>query len=290
MGSTTSKEWFYLYLGNRRGPVSMDDICRKVASHDIYIDSTKVWKEGMADWVRLSDAKAFAPYIKEIRAIATKAEARVQQAMSAEGIDEGVLCIGVSRVLFNVFFYIGWLVPLALSIALLTELQVFQLIKPETVHRSQWIPLIPLAISVIALWLMAAKRMQHAGYRSSLGLTVLVPVVNFWTLFVCLCAPLNYRRKKILGRGAVVYFLTLCLAAASLVGGALLSPKMVQYSPLAVSRQITEMYENKTHFQKRFKQKIKRAAEEKKRYEESLRKKEEQAKSRNRAMQEKRGM
>ena len=47
MGKAVEKEWFYLTLGHRRGPVTFEEFCEKIATQEVYIDSTQVWKQGM---------------------------------------------------------------------------------------------------------------------------------------------------------------------------------------------------------------------------------------------------
>lgn len=244
----------------------------------------------MKDWARISDAKDFAPCIKKIRDAAIKAEARVQQAASSEGVDESVVCRGASRILFNIFFYVGWIVPLALSVAALTELQVNQVLDPELLRQRQWIQLIPLFVSVIVLWQMAASRLKHAGYSRARGLTIFVPVFNLWTFFICLCAPRNFARKKKLGRGAAVYFLIMLVFVSTIIAGWLLGLKLKQFSPLAVNAQVTELYEDKTHFRDRYNKKIQQAKDVEANREQMQRQKEAEAKARNKAMLNQRGV
>lgn len=46
-------EWFYVAASGRTGPVTLESL-QKLAADGEIVDSTQVWKAGMADWVALS--------------------------------------------------------------------------------------------------------------------------------------------------------------------------------------------------------------------------------------------
>lgn len=245
MGATAEKEWFYLSLGHRRGPVSREDVCDMIAKQEVYIDSTQVWKHGMTQWVDLADAKPFAAPIKKIRAAAAQVDARVRETSSSTGVDEDLVCRGSTRALFNLFFYVGWVVPLFVGVVLLAELQVHQLVTVRTVRSSIWLQSIPVLLFAIALWQMAATRMRHAGYSPKHGLGVFVPIYNVWVLFICMFAPRNYMRKKKLGKPAFCYALFFIAVATSLTLGVIPGLNLKTLSPIAVNESLTNFYKEK---------------------------------------------
>jgi len=46
--------FYYVDKGKQLGPVSLKDLENKVNSNEISVE-TKIWKEGMSDWVKFSD-------------------------------------------------------------------------------------------------------------------------------------------------------------------------------------------------------------------------------------------
>lgn len=274
MGKVVEKEWFYLTLGHRRGPVTFEDFCEKITKQEVYIDSTQVWKKGMDQWVKLAEAKPFEDSVKKFRVVENQSDARVRDAEGAKGIDEDIVCRGASRALFNIYFYFGWLIPIALGIAILTELQVQQLLTPTRVSSSLFFQVLPLVILAIVTWQMAATRMQHAGYSKAHGLGVFVPIYNLWVYAICLFAPRNYGRCKKLGSGAIFYILLFGIAIAGSV--LFLVPKMGlrNLSPLVLTENMTDFYKGKIGFNARYNAHAGEAASSKARQEQMKKQKE----------------
>ena len=146
MGTAVKKEWFYLTLGHRRGPVTFEEFCEKIVKQEVYIDSTQVWKKGMKQWVDLAEAKPFSATIKKIKSVASQSESQVREVATTNGGDDDLACCGSSRALFNVYFYIGWVVPVTLAIAILTELQVQQILSPVRASTSLFIQVLPMLV------------------------------------------------------------------------------------------------------------------------------------------------
>lgn len=254
MGATVEKEWFYLSLGHRRGPVTHADVCKMIEKQEVYIDSTQVWKHGMEQWVNLVDAKPFSGEIKKIRAAAAQVDARVRETSSSTGVDEDIVCRGSTRALFNVFFYVGWIVPLFLGVVVLAELQVHQLVAVSTVRSNVLLKSIPVLFFAIALWQMAATRMRHAGYSTKHALGVFVPIYNVWVLFICMFAPRNYMRKKKLGKAAFCYALLFLSLGAVIATGVIPGINLKTMSPIAVNESMTDFYKEKTNVTSRINQ------------------------------------
>ncbi|MFC4993081.1 DUF4339 domain-containing protein [Rubritalea tangerina] len=261
-------------LGHRRGPVTKDEFCDKIAKQEVFIDSTQVWKQGMTQWVNLAESKAFAADIKKIRSAASQADARVREETAVKDMDEDISCRGVSRALFNLFFYVGWLVPMMIGIVVLTELQVQQYLDPARYRTSVLLQLVPSILLMIAMWQMAASRMQHAGYSKAHGLGVFVPIYNLWVFLVCLFAPRNYSRRKKLGAAAFVYLFLMLggLAASALI----VVPKVgaTSLSPLALTEGLTDFYKEKTNYTGRYNTNVAEAASSEARQEQMKKQKE----------------
>lgn len=290
MAKKTKEEWFYLSLGHRRGPVTKDEIEQLIVSEDIYVDSTKVWREGMEKWVKLVESKDFASIIKKLRAEASKADVRVRNAAQGMDVDLEVLCRGVNRSFFNVFFYGLWLLPLLFGIVVITELQVFQALSRTLVEESGWIPLIPLIIVALIFVRMACSRMKNAGFSSGLGWTILVPVVNIWTILVCLCAPRNFGREKKPGWGSLGFLALLGAVVTVIVLGLVPGLKAKDVSPLAVNENMTIFYQDSTDFTRRYNNKQQEKAGSETQREQRMKQKEQQQREANRSMREKRGL
>lgn len=270
MGKAVEKEWFYLSLGHRRGPVTSEEICHKIAKQEVYLDSTQVWKQGMKQWVNLAEAKPFDAEVKKIRAAAAQADARVISSIGTTGRDEDIKCSGVSRALFNLYFYFGWFIPVALAIAILTELQVYQILTPSRVSSSLFFKVLPLLALAVTTWQIAANRMQHAGYAKAHGLGVFVPVYNLWVYMICLFAPRNYGHRKKNGAGAIFYVLLFGVFTAG--SGLFFWAKegMKNLSPLSMTVNMTEFYKDKTGFTSRFNANASRDASSKARQEQMI--------------------
>lgn len=290
MGLSTKHDWFYLSLGRRCGPVSKSELQALIENKEIYIESTKVWREGMEEWVELLHAKDFASYVKKLKAEARKADARVRQEAQTDELDEAILCRGATRGLFNVFFYVGWLLPMLVVVAIITELQVFQFLPVKVVNAHAWIGVLPLVASSIALWQVSASRMKHAGYSRMHGLTIFVPIWNIWTLLVCLCAPRNFGRKKKVDNVAVISFLVLFFFAAVFLLGLVPGVKARDLSPFAVTEKVFELYEEQTQSRARYNEKVQHSASIESRREQMKQQKAAEEKARQKAMMDKRGL
>ena len=252
MGTAVKKEWFYLTLGHRRGPVTFEDFCEKIVKQEVYIDSTQVWKKGMKQWINLAEAKPFAATIKKVKSVASQSEAQVRELAATKDGDEDLACRGSSRALFNVYFYIGWVIPVTLAIAILTELQVQQILSPLRASTSLFIQILPLMVLAIATWQMAGSRMQHAGYSKWHALGVFVPLYNLWVYMICLLAPRNYRLRKNLGAGGIFYILLFGAVTASSVVYLVPQIGLKNLSPLVMTEQMMQLYKEKTGFSSRF--------------------------------------
>lgn len=267
MGEVVKKEWFYLSLGRRRGPVTHEDFCDKIVKQEIYIDSTQVWAQGMEQWVNLTDSKPFEVVINKIKSVASQADDQLQDASDTNNVDEDIACRGASRALFNVYFYFGWLIPAMLGIVILTELQVQQYLTPLRANSGLFFQSFPLILLAITMWQMAATRMKHAGYSKGHGLGVFVPGYNLWVYSICLLAPRNYKRHKKLGAGAFLYILLFGIGIAGSV--LFLVPKIgaKNLSPLVVTESMTDYYKGKTSFTSRLNTNASKAASSKARQE-----------------------
>ena len=290
MGVSTKHEWFYLSLGVRRGPVSKSELQTLIANQEVYIESAKVWREGMDEWVDLIHAKDFSSYIKKLKAEARKADVRVRQESQSDEVDEAILCRGATRGFFNVYFYIGWLVPMLLCVLIITELQVFQFLPVKVVNAHAWIGMIPLVASATGLWQLAASRMKNAGYSRTHGLTIFVPILNIWTFLVCLCAPKNFGRKKKVDNVAVMSFLVLFFVTGVLLLGLVPNVKVKDLSPFAVTEGVFEMYEEKTQSRDRYKNKVQQSANVESRREQMKQQKAAEEKARQQRIMDKRGL
>lgn len=273
MGAEKEKEWFYMSLGHRRGPVTEDEVCRMIAKQEVYIDSTQVWKNGMTQWVSLADAKDFAPAIKKIKREVAAMDARVRESAATKGIDEDVVCRGIARGVFNFYFYIGWLAPLLVGVIFLTELQVFQLVEPISLKKHWWLMHFPVLLMLLATCKMCGFRMQHAGYSKAAGWGLLIPVYNLWTLFVCLFAPRNFKRRKKIGPSILVYVFLLLGVAAAMSPAVLPKLTLSNANPLAVNEDLQRFYKNTTNFESRY---DKRASTHDKKGEERKKRKEQE--------------
>lgn len=267
MGRVVEKEWFYLTLGHRRGPVTHEEFCKKIAKKEIYIESTQVWKQGMKQWVNLTDAKPFDVAIRKVNSVAVHTDARVRDVAGLNDNGQDIVYLGASRALFNMYFYFGWLIPVLLGIVIVTELQVQQLVTPTRVRSSLFFQSVPLILLVLTTWQMAAKRMQHAGYSKARGLGVFVPIYNLWVLFACLLLPSGYGAFKKLGAGVIFYILLFGIIITGSV--LLLAPKMRvnHFSPLAMTESLSNYYKEKTGFSSRYKANASQASSSKARQE-----------------------
>jgi len=263
MGAAVEKEWFYLTLGHRHGPVTHEDFCKKIAKQEVYIDSTQVWTQGMTQWVNLTDAKPFDCSINKIKSAASQANDRMRDGADTNNVDKDIDCQGASRALFNVYFYFGWIIPMILGIVILVELQVQQYLTPTRANSSLFFQSVPLILLAITTWRMAATRMKHAGYSRAHGLGVFVPIYNLWVCFICLFAPRNYKRHKKLGVGAALYIL---LFGIGLAGSVLfVVPKVgaKNLSPLVITESMTDYYKGKTGFTSRLNTNVSKTANSK---------------------------
>lgn len=253
MAGTENKVWFYMQLGHRRGPVTKEQLTEMLTNEEIFIESTQVWCEGMDDWEKLDECKAFNSVVKKVREAAEKVDANVRHAITSEGVDEDLIARGASRALFNVFFYIGWMIPVLIGVAVLTELQVYRFIEPEVVNKNNLQIIIPLGLAVIALWQLATSRMRHAGYSGVMGLTVFVPVWNFFTFFICLFAPQNFKRKKKFGKGGLAYGLLFLIALVVPLIGLVPGLSVQSLNPVLAADKISDTYKLQTSYSARLK-------------------------------------
>ena len=253
MSGAAENKWFYMSHGHRQGPVSRESLSQLLTNKELMIESTHVWCEGMKDWEKVEDSKQFASTIRSIREAAMQAEADVRHAASVKGVGEDALCRGATRGLFNLFFYLGWLVPFLIGIAITSELQVHRILSPEYVSDSWWCQFLPFFLVMIYLWQIAASRMKHAGYPAWLGATVFIPIWNIWTLLVCLCAPQNFRRKKKLGKRALGCFLLFVVMLGIPFSAVIPGLNTSTLAPVEVKDRITHFYKYSTGMNARMK-------------------------------------
>lgn len=263
MAAEQEKEWFYMSLGHRRGPVTKDEVCRMISKQEVYIDSTQVWKNGMTQWVKLADVKDFAPAIKKLKKEVADLDARVRDSSTHEGAEGDFISRGVSRPFFNLYFYLGWLVPMLVGVFILTELQVFQLIDPMSIERYWWLLHLPVFLVLFVTCQMCGYRMENVGYSRFQGLGLLLPLYNLWILFTCLFAPNNFRRRKKMGLSMLLYIF-LFLGVGTVLSPAVLPKlKVAKVSPLAVNEMLQTSYKKETHFEARYKKRAAIVDEEK---------------------------
>lgn len=216
MAAPTKREWYYLAQDQRHGPLSLEEISKKVMAREVFPEDSHVWRQGMKDWEVLDTCKAFATVIKTLREREAAVDARAREAGSATSWDAGSDAVGISRGVFHFYVYVGWLIPMLLCVILLTELQVhggaavFKQIKPN------FFSLIPLAVATLLMLKVAGERLNNAGYSKKMGLGLLVPIYNLWVLFLCLFAPAHYKQSKKFGAGAFGSFVFVGLYAAGI--------------------------------------------------------------------------
>ena len=275
MSKEGDKKWFYMALGHRRGPVAFEDLREKIVKKEVVIESTQVWKQGMKQWINLADAKPFATTIKKITSVSTQADS-INKAAATNDVDEDLICRGASRLLFNLYFYIGWLIPIVLAVVVLTELQVQQILSPVQVSSGLFFKWLPFILLAIATWQMAASRMRHAGYSRAQGLGVFLPLYNLWVFMVCLLTPRNYKRKKKLGAVVIIYLLMFGGVVAGCI--LVLVPKVgaQNLSPFVMTEKMTEYYKGKTSYSSRYNDNVSEAARAKARKEQLLKEKKEE--------------
>ncbi|MGJ8671920.1 GYF domain-containing protein [Rubritalea sp.] len=251
MAGTEDKEWFYMSLGHRRGPVTRENLSKMLLSEELFVESTQVWRDGMKEWEGLADCKAFASTLKKVRETAQKTEANVRHTRSSEAGDEDLTCRGASRALFNLFFYIGWVIPILIGVIILTELQVHQLLDPKTVIHNDLQYIIPIGLLLLVSCQIAVSRMRHAGYPAWLGATIFIPVWNLFVLFICLLAPRNFRIQKKLGKAAIGYLVLLLVMFALPFSGLLTGVTPQSANIFSLTDGISDSYKYQTSYSAR---------------------------------------
>ncbi len=61
-------EWYYAKSGSQMGPVSKEVLVSKISSGEIY-QSDRVWREGMADWLPVSNVPELAATLRASRIV-----------------------------------------------------------------------------------------------------------------------------------------------------------------------------------------------------------------------------
>lgn len=210
------KRWYYVKQGIKRGPVSTEEMGRMIEAGDLPPADVRVWREGSVDWMALTDVKVFR---KNLLRAGWSFEDPLVPNEDLVHKETDLLCRGLNRVGYNVFFYLGLMwVPVMVSIGLV-EARVLGWIDYEGIENAYWWQYSPLAVAMIVWVTVTMSRMKHAGYGAPSGMGLLIPVLNIGVLVMALCAPQNYLRRKNLGVGGVLCFLLLCGSVAAVIWG-----------------------------------------------------------------------
>lgn len=242
------KEWFYAQLGHQRGPVDEATIREMIVNQELHLNDAKVWKEGMSEWLAVSEVKDFKGSVKALKPKAESA-AEKQNLKEVEAKEKDEYTRGLSRGAFNLFFYFGWGVVFFGTMIILKEIQVAGFLEPRKVDESLWIKYIPYGVLGLVTLSVVAMRMRNAGYAGGWALAVVIPFVNFWVILTSLCAPKNFKIRRRIGFAGGVCFLVFL---GFVGGGYYLSTRGVQLGPVGVTKFVMEKYEDLTHLQIRY--------------------------------------
>lgn len=214
MGFKDLKRWHYVKLGIQRGPVTAAALGAMIESGELALDDVKVWREGMKEWLPVTEVKDFRKNIARLR------ECRAEVAAPDDDVvfhDTDELCRGVNRFAYHLFFYGGWLVVLFLAAAALVEARVYGWVDYPGIEDALWWKYLPIVVTAVVFLFVTMSRMKHAGYAETLGLALLVPVLNVGVLLLALCASQNYKHRKKMGVRGVVAFVFFCTTVAALI-------------------------------------------------------------------------
>ena len=200
------KQWFYLNLGQRRGPVSKEKLCELIERKEIYYSDVQVWKEGMKEWLPVSKVRSFAGSIKKV-STPSSSTVDTSEAKERQFKEQDSHLGGLNRFGYNLYFYIGWPIVYLFGLIAAKEMQIYDVINPNEPHQAQWLPFIPWILVAIVSLTATAARVRNAGYAGAWCLGLIVPILNLWVLLVSLCGPTNHRRRRRLGMGGLVCFL-----------------------------------------------------------------------------------
>lgn len=289
MTKAENKDWFYLKFGQRRGPVTADVLCRLIKDRKLHSEETKVWKEGMDDWAKLTAIKPFSTVVEKLNPESVQSQSSLVGAEAvSKAADSDMACRGVTRGLFSVLVYLGWVILILAAVAFLVELEVRRIVGVEMVGQLLvWGPLVFSALMM--LWL-TCSRMRNAGYPKRYGWGLFIPVVNLWVLFVCLAGRRNYRVKKLIGAIGWLNVLVFC----GVVVGGVLSPwpdyHISVLHPAELTKVIEAKYRTKTKASQRLLANQSKADAILQKRESEKQKKEAEKAERARKMREKRGL
>ncbi|SHK02758.1 protein of unknown function [Rubritalea squalenifaciens DSM 18772] len=200
------KQWFYLNLGQRRGPVSKEKLCELIERKEIYYSDVQVWKEGMKEWLPVSKVRSFAGSIKKV-STPSSSTVDTREAKERELREQDSHLGGLGRFGYNLYFYIGWPIVYMLGFIACKELQLYGVLDSSDPVQLAWVPYIIWGFVGLVTLIATASRMRNAGYAGSWCMGLLVPLLNLWILLISLCGPTNYRRRKRLGMGGLVFFM-----------------------------------------------------------------------------------
>lgn len=213
---SSKKQWFYLNLGQRRGPVCKEKLCELIERKEIYYSDVQVWKEGMKEWLPITQVRSFAPSIKKVESTG-QVHVDTRDAKEIEYKEQDSYIGGLGRIAYNIYFYIGWTLVFFVGLILAKELQIYGVLETTNPQHMEWSSYVPWVVVGIVTLTLTASRLRNAGYAGTWCLGLLVPVLNFWVLLVSLCGPKNYRRRKRLGMGGLACFGFFIIASVGII-------------------------------------------------------------------------
>ena len=167
-GTTEDKQWFYTQGGQRRGPVTADELRELLAT--LTIDGeTPVWRKGLADWQPLRTTEIGAPLSDTLPPIAashvnnglvwTLAIAPIAYVL----VDVAILGYQMNHLGEDLSFStaLSWIIPLLVngSLCLLDERQL-----KRAGHSSGWMTLFALLLAPVYLFMRAIHLRQPPTY------------------------------------------------------------------------------------------------------------------------------
>lgn len=242
---SSKKQWFYLNLGQRRGPVSKEKLCDLIERKEIYYTDVQVWKEGMKEWLPVAQVRSFSPSIKKVEAAPVVHKGDSLEAKEMEYKEQDSYIGGLSRLGYNIYSYLGWAVIYLIGVILAKELVIYGVFDAANPEQMEWKSYVPWVLVGIVTLTLTASRMRNAGYAGTWSLGLLVPVLNLWVLLVSLCGPKNYRRRKRLGMAGMGYFFfCVCVTLGTLflnMGGHHINTKGMEEAAVSIYSKVTKM-------------------------------------------------
>ncbi|WP_018970735.1 DUF4339 domain-containing protein [Rubritalea marina] len=248
MAAPTKREWYYLAQEQRHGPLAIEEISKKVMAREIFPEDCHVWRQGMKDWEIMEQSKAFLPVVKQLHEREAATDARAREAAASTNWDNTMDAEGVTRGVFHFYMYVGWLLPMVLTVALLTELQVYGGKEVNKWMKPQVFSIIPFIITLLLFLKVSGQRLLNAGYSKKKSLTLLIPVYNIWPMILCYFAPSHFVTRKKFDFGAFWMLVILGLYSAGVAMFLVPRVGVEAISPLGVGPAVEKIYKEKTNY------------------------------------------